>query len=173
MKYKVLTLILLAGIIGGCAPKKITKQPETETKLQEPKIYEDTTGLVKPKETEELEIISPEEFKIETEPKQQKEEINLPKVQTEITTEFSYTTQGTIPGYRVQVGAFILEENAQKLANEIRQKTGYKVYIEKIDQYYKVRVGDCLTREEAEQIKSHLKSLGYDAFIVETLINTR
>jgi len=46
------------------------------------------------------------------------------------------------------------------------------VYIQHIPPYYKVRVGDFLTKEEAKVVKQQAMQMGYrGAFIVETMIS--
>lgn len=77
-----------------------------------------------------------------------------------------------ILGFRVQIFASSTENNAQNIANEARSSFGGKIYVEHAAPYYKVRVGDCLTMDEAQVLKSKAAALGYrGAFIVETTIN--
>ncbi len=75
-------------------------------------------------------------------------------------------------GFRVQIFASSNQKNATRIADDARSSFGGKVYIEHIPPYYKVRVGDCLTQEEALTLKNKALSLGYrGAFVVETMIN--
>lgn len=80
---------------------------------------------------------------------------------------------GPVYGYRVQILAASIKENAERFAAEAQARfPDQRVYVEFIPPYYKVRIGDFLTREEAEAFKAKARSLGYfDAFIVETQIN--
>ncbi|RLC42166.1 MAG: hypothetical protein DRH51_01450 [Candidatus Coatesbacteria bacterium] len=82
------------------------------------------------------------------------------------TTETTYSYEG--PFYRVQVIASSTKTGADKVAEEVRMKLpGKMVYVEHIGQYWKVRVGDCRTRKEAETLRDELRNLGYsDAWIV-------
>lgn len=78
-------------------------------------------------------------------------------------------------GYRVQIGAFRFETGewggAQQRASEARMRFTESVYVEFEAGLYKVRVGDCVTRSDAEILKSKALQLNYtDAFIVETTI---
>ena len=74
-------------------------------------------------------------------------------------------------GFRVQIFASSTEENASRVAMDARDVFNERVYVEYIAPYYKVRVGDYLTREEIEPLKNQALSAGYrGAFIVETMV---
>lgn len=74
-------------------------------------------------------------------------------------------------GFRVQIFASNTEDNASRVAEDARGVFNEQVYIEYVAPYYKVRVGDYLTREEIEPLKNKALSLGYrGAFIVETMV---
>ncbi|MEO0160858.1 MAG: SPOR domain-containing protein [candidate division WOR-3 bacterium] len=78
----------------------------------------------------------------------------------------------SVYGFRVQIFASATQKGASKVADDARSIFGGKVYIEHTPPYYKVRVGDCLTKEEAEALKNLAISKGYrGAFVVETMIN--
>ncbi|MEO0190886.1 MAG: SPOR domain-containing protein [candidate division WOR-3 bacterium] len=78
----------------------------------------------------------------------------------------------SVYGFRVQIFASSTQKGASKVAEDARSIFGGKVYIEHTPPYYKVRVGDCLTKEEAESLKNLAISKGYrGAFVVETMIN--
>lgn len=80
--------------------------------------------------------------------------------------------QGSVYGFRVQIFASSTERNAMKIVDDARAAFSGRVYVEHVAPYYKVRIGDCLTREDAEALKTKAVSLGYrGAFIVETMIN--
>ncbi|MEO0230988.1 MAG: SPOR domain-containing protein [candidate division WOR-3 bacterium] len=78
-------------------------------------------------------------------------------------------------GYRVQILATSNKEKADMFAKEAQARfPNQKVYVEFIPPYYKVRIGDFITREEAEAFRAKAKSLGYfDAFIVESQITPK
>lgn len=74
-------------------------------------------------------------------------------------------------GFRVQIGAFARQDGAEQRAAQARFQFAERVYVEYIYPYYKVRVGDSRTREEAEELRRRAISLGYhDAFIVPAAI---
>lgn len=74
------------------------------------------------------------------------------------------------PVWRVQVGSFTLEENAQRWANTMRAR-GLPVYVDFLDNTYKVRIGNFATAGEAEAVKVDLATEGIRAFTFPTLPN--
>jgi len=80
--------------------------------------------------------------------------------------------QGSVYGFRVQIFASSTEKNAMKIVDDARTAFSGRVYVEHVAPYYKVRIGDCLTKEDADVLKTKAVGLGYrGAFIVETMIN--
>ena len=78
-------------------------------------------------------------------------------------------TPKTIPGYRVQVFASTSRGNAERVFAEARGLLGEKAYLEVVPPLYKVRVGNCLTQQEALPLKERAIEKGYkSAFVVET-----
>jgi hypothetical protein len=76
-------------------------------------------------------------------------------------------------GFRVQLYATRDVEKAKKVAESARNIFSMQTYIEYQDPYYKVRLGDFRTREEAERMRYNVTSGGFeDAWIVETTIRT-
>lgn len=73
-----------------------------------------------------------------------------------------------VDGFRVQVFASSgadVAEGARRLAEA---RLGVPAYVEMVDGLYKVRVGDCRTREEAETLLARCRAGDYkDAWIVE------
>ncbi|MCP4229385.1 MAG: SPOR domain-containing protein [bacterium] len=80
-----------------------------------------------------------------------------------------------VSGFRVQVFASGYEDNAENVAGEVRAKLpGENVYVENISNMWKVRVGDCADRSEAESLRSRLSGAGYgDAWIVKDTVRTQ
>ncbi|HEY7462293.1 MAG TPA: SPOR domain-containing protein [Gemmatimonadota bacterium] len=102
-------------------------------------------------------------------------------VRTEIQTgrlrqaDEGYTSDaGTLPiGFRVQVMATPDFTTAGAEASRLKQRLGETaaVYVEYIDPYYKVRVGDFATQEAAQPTLDAVRGLGYrDAWAVRTTI---
>jgi cell division septation protein DedD len=74
-------------------------------------------------------------------------------------------------GYRVQIGAFVSQQNAEMFAAAARSRFTETVYVQYVEPYYKVRVGDLLSRGDAEMLKAKVLQLGYPgSFIVESMI---
>ncbi|HAD81462.1 MAG: hypothetical protein A2509_06895 [Candidatus Edwardsbacteria bacterium RIFOXYD12_FULL_50_11] len=72
-------------------------------------------------------------------------------------------------GWRVQIFASSTLENARKVAEDARWKFGdQQVYVSEAEPYYKVQVGNNLTRQDADNLKSRAKALGYKGiFVIE------
>jgi hypothetical protein len=76
-------------------------------------------------------------------------------------------------GYRIQVVATRFLEEAERDAELVKGLYTVAVYIEYYEPFYKVRVGDFKTRQEAEKMKEKLVEIGFDsAWILETIIAT-
>lgn len=98
------------------------------------------------------------------------EEVSTPAPQPSVPA--TTTVPATVYGFRIQIFASSTQKGANKVVDDARSIFGGKVYIEHTPPYYKVRVGDCLTKEEAETLKNLAISKGYrGAFVVETMIS--
>lgn len=75
-------------------------------------------------------------------------------------------------GYRIQIGAFSDKTKAEVLREELQTNTSQPVYIEAADNLWKLHVGNCTTRNEADSLKEMLKSLGYSGFVVKARIES-
>jgi cell division protein FtsN len=65
-------------------------------------------------------------------------------------------------GYRVQVFAAQDRATAEAVAARLEGRlNGQPVYVERQDPWYKVRVGDFATREEADRLRKRLVEMGY------------
>ncbi len=135
-------VLLIIFVIGALMVTSCGKKPE----VGEP--TEELPVLVEEEPVEEF----PEELVVE-------EEIEVPIVPVE-----TY-------GYRVQIGAFMSQSNAELFAAAARTNLTGNVYVEQIPPWHKVRVGDLLSREEAEMLRAKVLQLGYPgSFIVETMV---
>ena len=67
--------------------------------------------------------------------------------------------------YRVQVGAFLCRQNAERLQEELASNGFPDSFIKKIGLYYKVQLGAFSVRLNAERLRDRLKAAGYSAFI--------
>ena len=74
-------------------------------------------------------------------------------------------------GWRVQLSANSTLADADGRARGARAKFTEPVYVEYEPPFYKVRVGDFLTRAEAESMATRARAEGYEgAWVVETLV---
>jgi len=72
------------------------------------------------------------------------------------------------PIWRIQIGSFANEDNAQQLATTLRAR-GFPVFVDFIDNFYKVRLGSFETLAEAELVKEDLANDGFSTFIFPTV----
>jgi hypothetical protein len=68
--------------------------------------------------------------------------------------------------WRVQIGAFASEDNAQRLAASVR---GLPAFVDFQDGLYKVRVGSFSTPTEARLARDQLAADGYPTWVIQTL----
>ncbi|MCE5220044.1 MAG: SPOR domain-containing protein [Clostridium sp.] len=68
--------------------------------------------------------------------------------------------------WRIQLGAYSTKERAINAQKKMFDKTGWKSYVTYIKPYYKLQFGAYINKVGAEFVKSQLKNLGYDSFIV-------
>ncbi len=168
-----------------CAPKKTTVKTEGLEEVivfGEEKPPAEVTEPVLPAgdtvATETVAVVPPPIQAppiIEETPPPVAEEVTPPVVEETATTpspQPSPTTQPTkVFGFRIQIFASSTEQNALKVADDAKSVFTEKVYVEYVAPYYKVRVGNCLTREDAEALRGKAVKQGYQgAFIVETII---
>ncbi len=75
-------------------------------------------------------------------------------------------------GYRVQIISTPSEEVAREVRKEALLKFEEPVYVMFDAPYYKVRVGDCLSRFEAEELQQKAIEKGFgQAWVVRTLVS--
>lgn len=77
---------------------------------------------------------------------------------------------GQTRGWRVQVFTTENEVAAQEYKNKVEIKLDMDAYIVVMYPYYKVRVGNCLTREEAEELENKVRAKGFETFIVRDTV---
>lgn len=156
--------ILLFGVIFlviSCIPKKIPK-----TKVEAPpetvSVISIEKALKVPPET--IFITKPETVMVPA------ETVFVTKVET--VTVAKPVTERVIPteivtNYRVQIAACLEKTSAAYLARKVKRQTGENAYVNYASPYYKVRVGDCVSQQEAVALRNRLRKVGYpDAWIV-------
>jgi hypothetical protein len=76
-----------------------------------------------------------------------------------------------IPGWRVQIFASTVMTTSEAAAEKARHQFTESVYVEYQAPFYKVRVGDFLTKEDARHMMNRAKSENYGtAWVVEDLV---
>jgi hypothetical protein len=76
-------------------------------------------------------------------------------------------------GYRVQIFVSSNLESAQKILAEAEETFPGQAYLHYDAPYYKIRIGNCLVRREADLLKDKAVLYGYrDAWIVQCLVTT-
>ena len=89
------------------------------------------------------------------------------------TSSLERKIMGTTDGYRVQVLSTDDIEEANRVRNEIYEKTARKqVYVTFEPPFYKVKAGDFTSKSEADDFKFKLNQLGYtEAKVVQETVN--
>ncbi len=91
------------------------------------------------------------------------------RIETNAGPEGGYSTENL--GYRVQLIASPVREEAESVAELARGLFIERVYLEYIEPLYRIRIGDFTGKEEAEKIRDKAQELGFeDAWIVESPI---
>ncbi len=76
------------------------------------------------------------------------------------------TAQKTMQGYRIQIFASGSEPAARSVREAAEVRIGVPAYVEVADGVYKVRVGNCPSRPEAEALLQKCRDAGYtDAWV--------
>jgi len=84
------------------------------------------------------------------------------------------TKQVVTEGFRVQIFTSSTAGRARLIADEAKYILNEKTYVQGEKDKFKVFVGDCSTREEAEKLRDRCRNSGYkDAFIVRSRISPR
>lgn len=79
-----------------------------------------------------------------------------------------------VMGFRVQIDMFSNESEAQQCARKAELKFAERVYIVYQPPFFRVRIGDFETKEEADNYVKKLKNAGYTKSLwIRTTINTQ
>jgi hypothetical protein len=155
-------MILLAACGGKSqGPATDVDDQPWEVRLESPL---DTVTVVQGQDPEDKTVLDPPEGPV----------VNTPVVKE---SSPSASSKPAVPvktftaGWRVQVFASPSMAAAEKEADVAREKFTDPVYLEYEPPYYKVRVGDFLTKDGARSLSNRAKSQGYDgAWVVETMV---
>lgn len=159
--------LLAAGLLA-CTPAK-TKAPE-KASSEQPYDFE-KEGDIPPEDTEAVAEVDVEEIPVE-EDEVVGENVEAPKDTTRAKGGGPGAVSGkdgsiAIPVLRVQILATTSEQSALDTEAEIERRLGIDARVTFEDGMYKVRVGDCTNRTEAEKVRRKCREAGYtDAWIV-------
>jgi hypothetical protein len=156
-------LVFLAACGGGQGkPATDVDDQPWEVRLESPL---DTVTVTQGEDLEDKDVLDPPEGPVVNQPVVKE---TTPPNATPIPSQ---PTKTFTPGWRVQVFASPSMSAAETEAEVARQKFSEPVYLEYEPPYYKVRVGDFLTKDAAKSLSNRAKSQGYDgAWIVETMV---
>ena len=157
-------IFILAMLLGSCASSKKTVNEETKTKASA-------------RYDESFDPLSLNDDDIEIKANKERQPVRQKRIEAAAVTESSDKPELPVKerdGYRVQLLATKSYEAAtvaQQTAEEQFASFNYKTYISFEAPQYKVRVGDALTRSEAEEIRETARDFGYKgAFIVRSKV---
>ncbi len=163
-------LFLLVTFISGmffsaCAPSgKVVKKEAEEPAAAAPKAYDESFDPLSLKD-DDIKITEKETAPPATSAKEEKTD-----TRKETLSEGLQETDG----FRVQLLATRNLETAtieQERAENQFKRMGHKIYLIFETPFYKLRVGDLLTRKQAEELREKAKQYGYDqAFIVRSKV---
>ncbi len=76
-----------------------------------------------------------------------------------------------VPGWRIQIAATKGFDEAKEIEEKAKDKFGPQVYVQFESTWYKVRVGDCLTSSEVDELMREARKKGYrEAFPVRCTV---
>lgn len=77
----------------------------------------------------------------------------------------------TVQGFRVQVSSTTDYYAALRIRNDALARFDQEVYLDFDPPYYKIRIGDFLDRQDAEEMKNYARRMGFpEAWVVQTII---
>ncbi len=165
-----LTVGLVALYLFGCAGTA----PVSKTK------GEGKSGAAVKKEVSQIEDLNPQAlpdklFVVKENP--QSTQTSSGKSEQKASSQQAQSEKKTIkmvPGYRIQIAALSNQDEAMDIRKEAMLKfANQEVYLIFDPPYYKIRVGDFLTRYDAEKLQKEAIKMGYkDAWIVRTKVKS-
>lgn len=172
----VLVALFAVWCVAGCAPSK-TKAPESATKNQPYDFQQE--GDVPPLDESAVETEADvEEIPVE-EDEIVAEDVPVPVDSTKAKagggpdSVMGRDGSVSLPVLRVQIMATTSEQSARDVQKRVENMLNLPAYVSLEDGMYKVRVGDCTTRLEAEKVRNRCREQGYtDAWIVHDVIKS-
>lgn len=163
------TAVILIGLMiwaSGCSASKSAGVPDRGLEPEAPRTDESFDPV----------MLQDEDIEFPATKSQPQTEERLPLPQESGAASPAMPENRTIEGFRVQLFATQEIEKATQEAKEAEYRfagDGVAVYIEFDSPMYKVRIGDCATRDAAEQLRELSRQRGYStSWIVKTKVNS-
>jgi len=152
MIYKVYFYIVISVVFMiSCSTSQFGWEGEAQAEKDEDKYIEDFDPLTL---EEDFEISDDKDVESD---KTEEKKIDIVDTNKEVTTR---TEEVTMQGYRVQLLATRHEDLARKAKQKVIYKIQENVYLEFASPLWKIRVGDCRTLKEAEELREKVKRIG-------------
>jgi len=168
----VLILLFIGPIIhSGCARQAMDGAPAPEAYEAPPLEEEVVEPAAKEPRVYDLEAEMPEQDDIE--PEEFEESIAPVPIDTVKIEEIAVPAKPEEVfgiGYRIQIFASTERASAESVQSKAKGETSLPVYIEYEGGYYKVRIGDFASREEAAAERAKISAYYPDCWIVSTTI---
>jgi len=156
---KMIVLLLVCLMVFSCSSKKVIKTEQAPPQEDRGAVNESFDPLVL--KDDDLDV----KKRTNSEVKSDVDDSNTMNV------EEAEIVEKEVIGYRVQLCAVPNEENAREIQKEVILKMSESVYLIYDSPYYKIRIGDCLTRFDADKLQTLAVSKGFaEAWVVKTKV---
>ena len=152
-------VVLMLGMWQGCgSTKKMVVEVPSEDSMEginedfEPTELDEPQVIITPNQTED-------------------EQVDIVSRVMKINETDSVDSSSQVLGFRVQIYGTPDEEIAREIRTEAILKFSEEVYLSYDSPYYKIRVGNCLTRFDAEDLQRQAVEKGFEnAWVIRTLV---
>ena len=160
------TSLVIILVIFGCSSSVKLTQPDAKTSKKSGK-----TGIINENFDPSLLDENKLELKKTISPESKSDSIDDLLLQTSEKVQMTKE----LDGFKVQICAVSDEKKAMQVRRDaIIRLINEDVYMDYHAPYYKVRIGNCLTRYEAEQLQQLVIQKGFaDAWVVRTKVKSR
>jgi hypothetical protein len=162
MKQKRWWLVILAAFLSGCSQFGWRGEPKPAEKKTETVLYrEDFDPLT----------LNEEDVKVQARAGANAGQAETRSIVTPKTERTQSSGGETAQGFRVQLMATTDRNQALEIKKNAMLKLRDKIHLVYDPPHYKIRVGDCQTREQAKTIQEEAQANGFpDAWIVPSKI---
>ncbi len=164
MNYLKIVTIFLAGLLFFCAgPSQVQRETRNQTKEEAEQF----------RMNEDFEPTSLGDYTIAVpEPEVSKKDVvDIESILRGSETPDTLDVGHKVPGYRVQLIATRDESEARAVLREAVLSFEEQVYRTFDDPYYKIRVGDCTSRFEADELQQKAAERGFlESWVVQTMV---